>query len=144
MKKIMCDESERQRRLGPATRQRLTNVHSAQSEVNAVQSSSVKDKVPKTDVIQQLTEKLEQLTGMVELMRQSMQTPVAGQFSYNGKGRGDRRREKTYGCDKCVEQNRPDCPHCFNCGEEGHRAVGCLKRSTRQGNWNRSLPRDKQ
>ncbi len=144
MKKIMCDESERQRRLGPATRQRLTNVHSVQSEVNAVQSSSVKDKVPKTDVIQQLTEKLEQLTGMVELMRQSMQTPVAGQFSYNGKGRGDRRREKTYGCDKCVEQNRPDCPHCFHCGEEGHRAVGCLKRSTRQGNWNRSLPRDKQ
>ncbi len=57
MKKIMCDESERQRRLGPATRQRLTNVHSVQSEVNAVQSSSVKDKVPKTDVIQQLTEK---------------------------------------------------------------------------------------
>lgn len=143
MKKIMCDESERQRRLGPATRQRLTNVHSAQSEVNAAQSSSVKDKVPKTDVIQQLTEKLEHLTGMVELMRQSMQTPVTGQVSYNGKGRGDRKREKPYGCDKCVEQNRPDCSHCFHCGEEGHRAVGCLKRSTRQGNWNRSLPRDK-
>ncbi|KAG7497925.1 hypothetical protein JOB18_046129 [Solea senegalensis] len=34
MKKIMGYESERQRRLGPATRQRLTNVHSAQSEVN--------------------------------------------------------------------------------------------------------------
>lgn len=143
-KKVMCDESERQRRLGPATRQRLTNVHSAQSEVNAAQCPSVKEKAPKTDVIQQLTEKLEQLTSTVELMRQSMQTQVAGQFSHNGKGRGDRRREKPYGCDKCVEQNRPDCPHCFHCGEEGHRAVGCLKRPTRQGNWSRSLPRDKQ
>lgn len=144
MKKVMCDESERQRRLGPTTRQKLTNVHSAQSEVNAAQCPSVKEKVPKTDVIQQLTEKLEQLTSTVEFMRQSMQTQVAGQFNHNGKGRGDHRREKPYGYDKCVEQNRPDCPHCFLCGEEGHRAVGCLKRPPRQGNWSRSLPRDKQ
>ncbi|KAJ8008316.1 hypothetical protein DPEC_G00103570 [Dallia pectoralis] len=144
MKKIMCDESERQRRLGPNTRQRLTNVHSAQSEVNAAQCPSGKEKVPKTDTIQQLTEKLDQLTSMVELMRHSMQTQVTGQFSHNWKGRGDRRREKPYGCDKCVEQNRPDCPHCFHCGEEGHRAVGCLKKPTGQGNWSRSLPRDRQ
>lgn len=84
MKKIMCDESERQRRLGPATRQRLTNVHSAQSEVNAVQCPGVKEKVPKIAVIQQLKEKLEQLTKMVELMRQSMQTQATGQFSHKG------------------------------------------------------------
>lgn len=145
MKKIMSDESERQRRLGPATRQRLTNVHSAQSEVNAAQCPIVKEeKKPKTDMIQQLTEKVEQLTSMVELMKQSMQTRTAEQLSHSGKGRGDRRREKPYGCDKCVQQNRPDCPHCFHCGEEGHRAVGCLKKPTRQGNWNRSLSRDKQ
>ncbi|KAE8291518.1 hypothetical protein D5F01_LYC08868 [Larimichthys crocea] len=144
MKKIMCDKSERQRRLGPAICQRLTKVHSAQSEVNAAQCPGVKEKVPKPDVIQQLTEKLEQLTSMVDLMKQSMQTQAAGQFSHNGKGKGDRRREKPYSCDKCVEQNRPDCFHCFHCGEEGHRAVGCLKRPTRQGNWSRSLPRDKQ
>lgn len=145
MKKVMSDESERQRRLGPATRQRLTNVHSVQSDVNAVQCPTGKEeKKAKTDMIQQLTEKVEQLTNMVELMKQSIQTQTTGQVSYSGKGRGDRRRERPYGCDKCVEQNRPDCPHCFHCGEEGHRAVGCLKKPTRQGNWSRSLPRDKQ
>ncbi|ROL50013.1 hypothetical protein DPX16_5772 [Anabarilius grahami] len=84
----------------------------------AASCPSVKEKAPKTDVIQQLTEKLEQLTSTAELMRQSMQTQVEGQFNHNGKGRGDRRREKPYGCDKCMEQNRPDCPHCFHCGEE--------------------------
>lgn len=147
MKKIMSDESERQRRLGTATRQRLTNVHSAQSEVNAVQCPSGKEeKKPKTDMIQQLTEKVEHLTSMVELMKQSIQTQThnAEQVSHSGKGRGDRRRERPYGCDKCVEQKHLDCPHCFHCGEVGHRAVGCLKKPTRQGNWGRSLQRDKQ
>lgn len=50
----MSDESGRQRRLGPATHQRLTTVHRA--EANAVQSPGVKEesveKKSKTDVIQ--------------------------------------------------------------------------------------------
>lgn len=83
MKRIMRDESERQQRQRPVTRQRLTNVHSAQSEVNAAQCLSVKEKVPKTDVIRQLAEKLEQLTSTFELMRQSMRTQGTGQFSHN-------------------------------------------------------------
>jgi len=85
MKRVMSDESERQRRLGPFTRQRPTNVHSAQVEANAVQSPIVKEenmgKKPKTDMIQQLTEKVEKLTNLVELMQQSIQTQKPEQIS---------------------------------------------------------------
>lgn len=148
MKKVMSDESERQRRLGPITRQRPTIVHSAQSEMSSTQSSTVKEenasKKPKADTIQQLTEKVEKLTNLVELMQQSIQTQKIEQLSNSKKGRTENRRERPYGCKQCVEQQRPDCSHCFHCGEEGHRAVGCLKKPTLQGNWNRSLPGDRQ
>lgn len=42
-------------------------------------------------------------------------------------------QKKTFLCSKCSEQNLKDCSHCFVCGESGHRAVGCLKRSKNQG-----------
>ena len=139
MKKVMSDESERQRRLGPVSRQKSTNVHSAEAEVAAAQASpNVKEessgKKPKTDMIQQLTEKVEKLTSLVELMQQQTQDRT---------GKPDRKRDRPFGCDKCVEQNLPKCPHCFYCGEEGHRSVGCLKKPPRQGNWSRSLQGDK-
>lgn len=148
MKKVMSDESERQRRLGPSFRQRQANAHSVQLEATAAPCSNVKEesstKKPKTDMIQQLTEKVEKLTSMVEFMKQSMQTQKSEPDTHPFQGKVDNRKGKPYCCDKCVEQNRPECFHCFSCGEEGHRAVGCLKRPTRQGNWSRSLSGDKQ
>lgn len=68
----MSDESERQKRLGPAIHQRLTNVHSVQLDVNAAQCPTVKEESSgkKPKMIQQLTEKVEKLTSMVELMKQ--------------------------------------------------------------------------
>lgn len=71
-------------------------------------------KKPMADMIQQLTEKVEKLTNLVELMKQSIQTQQSGQVIHSSKGRADHRREKSYGCDKCVEQHRPDCTHCFH------------------------------
>ena len=149
MKKVMSDESERQRRLGPVSRQKATNVHSAEVEVTAAQCPpSVREessgKKPKPDMIQQLTEKVEKLTSLVELMQQSIQPQKTEQQTQGKAGKTDRQRERPYGCSKCVEQNLPNCPHCFHCGEEGHRAVGCLKKPPRQGNWNRSLQGGKQ
>lgn len=89
--KIMSDESGRQRRLGPATRQRLTIVQSAQAEANAVQSPGVKEesveKKSKTDVIQQLTDKVEKLTSLVEVMQQSIQTQKLEQFRHAQRGK---------------------------------------------------------
>lgn len=50
--------------------------------------------------------------------------------------------KRTAICPKCTEQNLQDCSHCVVCGESGHRAVGCLKRTKFQGNWNRPLSRE--
>lgn len=150
LKKVMSDESERQRRLGPVTRPRPTSVHSAVAEPNAAQSLATKEDTEKkrtnkkTDMIQQLADKVEKLTNMVEHMQQSLQAQKAEQANRYVTGKVSHQREKRYACVKCLEENRPNCPHCFYCGEEGHRAVGCLKKSSRQGNWSRSLSRDKQ
>lgn len=143
----MSDENERQRRLGPASRQKPMNVHSAQVEANAAQYPSTNESIgkkPQVDLIQQLTEKVEKLTSLVESMQKSVQIQASEQNSRPPKDKRDNKRERQYGCTKCLEQNRPDCTHCFHCGEEGHRAVGCLKKSTRPGNWSRSLPGDRQ
>lgn len=149
MKKVMSDESERQRRLGPASRQKSTNVHSAEVGITAAQCPpNVREessgRKPKPDMIQQLTEKVEKLTSLVELMQQSIHPQKTEQQTQARTGKTDRQRDRPYGCSKCVEQNLPNCPHCFHCGEEGHRAVGCLKRPPRQGNWSRSLQGGKQ
>lgn len=146
--RTMKDENERQRRLGPTIRHKPTNVHSAQVEANAAQSLSVKEengeKKPKMDVIQDLTEKVEKLTSLVEIMQQSIYKQKSEQASYPRRGRMDSKKDKPYGCDKCVELNLLDCNHCFYCGENGHRAVGCLKNPKHQGNYRRSLPGDRQ
>lgn len=148
MKKIMSDESERQQRLGPSNRHRQKNVHSAQVEVDLVQSPGARDessgKKSKTDVIQQLTDKVEKLTSLVESMQQLINNQNSEQGDCTAHAKTHKKRGKPYGCAKCVEHDCPDCTHCFHCGEEGHRAVGCLKKPKHQGNWSRSLSGDKQ
>ncbi|TWW53373.1 hypothetical protein D4764_0192280 [Takifugu flavidus] len=46
-------------------------------------------------------------------------------------------------CSNCVQQGKMSCPHCFVCGQAGHRAVGCLQRRT-SGNGMRSLEKGSQ
>ncbi|KAK9528453.1 hypothetical protein VZT92_012612 [Zoarces viviparus] len=46
-------------------------------------------------------------------------------------------------CRDCVQQGKRSCPHCFVCGQAGHRAIGCLK-SKMSGNGLRSLERGSQ
>ena len=145
--KIMSDESERQRRLGPATRQRTTNVHSAVvEEASIAQCSTVKEESSgkkqstgkQGDMIKDLTDKVEKLTTLVELMQQQRSTPTQKPEQAR-----QNKRDRPFGCPNCVKDNRTDCKHCFYCGSEDHRLAGCLKRPPRQGNWNRSLSGDK-
>lgn len=44
---------------------------------------------------------------------------------------------------ECVYQCNTNCSHCFRCGQEGHRAMGCLK-NKRQGKGEGSLGRGSQ
>lgn len=145
--RITSEESERQKRIGSSRRQTTTNAHCAQLELNAIQESSKQEvSVPKskTDPIKELTAKVNELTSLVEAMRQHRQPRPSDLVNPYSQNKMRVRRDKPYGCPTCVEQNRPDCCHCFSCGEEGHRAVGCLKRQKNQGNVNRSLQRGTQ
>ncbi|XP_031725978.1 uncharacterized protein LOC116395901 [Anarrhichthys ocellatus] len=142
--KITTEESERQQRLGPTPHQTQTNVRSAQFGASTTQEQGAKQQITEhaagMDIIQQLSAKIEALTRVVDSMKQPIQplkTEQTCQFST--RNMTNPRRERTNGCPRCVEQGLSNCNHCFYCGEEGHRAVGCLKKPKHQGNWSRSL-----
>lgn len=147
MMKITNIENERQRRLGSVVKQKQISVNSTELKAATVQGSSTKKDVPdkqsKTDVLQQLTEKVEELMNKVELLQrpQQIQNP---ECCHHCQVKVDQRKTRPNSCANCLEQNRPGCPHCFYCGEDGHRAVGCLKKPKRPENWSRFLPWDKQ
>ncbi|RXN36861.1 hypothetical protein ROHU_002578 [Labeo rohita] len=147
--KISSEENERMKRLGSSRRQTVTNAHSAQLESDvektlSTKSESVesKSKQTKPDPLRELTTKEEELTRLVETMQKQNQHQVTHNGRQSSQNRTPSRRGKPYGCPSCVEQDRQDCKHCFTCGEEGHRAAGCLKRPKRQGNSIRALERD--
>lgn len=138
--KIISDENEHQRRLGQVTRHRPAQ---AQSAVIEMKDKMAKEKQT-SQTIQQLAAQVETLTNMVATL---MERKAANASSYRHQPSTNQNttpQKKTFLCPKCTEQNLQDCSHCFVCGEPGHRAVGCLKRSKNQGNWDRSLPRDSQ
>lgn len=144
--KITSDESERQRRLGSTSRQKQTAAHSAQVEAEPVKESNSKketaDRKSKTDNVQQLAERIDVLTKLVDSLAETVQKDHACRCSSPKPQMV--RKERPYGCPKCREKGSQDCKHCFYCGDEGHRAVGCLKKTKRQGNENRSLKGDNQ
>lgn len=145
--KIMSDENDRQRRLGSATRPRPTNIHSVQVEANAVQHAGVQEgqgKSPSADVIQQLTDKVEKLTSLVEALQKSTQLKPPEQHNQSLKKKRESKREQRNVCVKGFDQNRSDCTHCFSCGGDGHRAIGCVQKPMRQGNGGRFLPGNRQ
>ncbi|XP_061882771.1 uncharacterized protein LOC133633945 [Entelurus aequoreus] len=144
--KITSDESERRRRLGSLPRQKQTAAHSAQMEVEPAKESNPKketgDRKTKTDNVLQLTERIDVLTKLVDSLAATVEKDRACRCSSPKPQAG--RKERQYGCPKCLEKGLQDCKHCFYCGEEGHRAVGCLKKPKRQGNESRLLKRDSQ
>lgn len=150
MMKITSTENERQRRLGPAVKQKQVNVHSTELVevgVAGAQGSGAKkdapDKQQNVNVLQQLTEKVTELMAKVELLQKPQHTH-SFEPCHHCKTHAEQKRPKSNSCTNCLAQNLPRCTHCFYCGEDGHRAVGCLKKPKRQENWSRSLQRDNQ
>lgn len=130
--KITSEEIERQRRLGPTPRQNQTTVCSATLYKDKMVSNSTENTVG-MDIIQLSTK-------VVDSMKQPIQPQQSEKVCQCSQRKMPTpRRERTHGCSRCVEQGLPNCNHCFFCGEEGHGALGCLKRLKRQGNWIRSL-----
>ncbi|XP_038128754.1 uncharacterized protein LOC119774984 [Cyprinodon tularosa] len=150
MMKITSTENERQRRLGSGVKQKQVSVHSTELvevEVAAAQGNGAKkdapDKQPKANALQLLTEQVAELMTKVEQLQRPQQI-YSSEPCHHCKARVERTKPKSNSCANCLAQNLPGCTHCFYCGENGHRAVGCLKKPKRQENWSRSLQRDNQ
>ncbi|KAL2083705.1 hypothetical protein ACEWY4_021478 [Coilia grayii] len=160
--KIINDENEHQRRLGQGPRQKTAHAHSVQRD-GGDRPVDTRD----SESIQQLNAKVEALTNMVAALMdqqtavmaaphsgtpaphlpahhrplpapQPLQTPPPTSTSSAMK------RGKAPICTSCSQQSLQSCSHCFVCGDTGHRAIDCLKRSQQQGNASRSLTRDTQ
>lgn len=95
------------------------------------------------DSIKQLTARIDALTNLVENLQHFMAVRERGCQGSTSQ-RVSRQVNRLRCCRRCTEEGRQDCAHCFICGEEGHRAAGCLRRPQWQGNEIRPLQRDNQ
>lgn len=151
--KTTNEESERKRRLGRSTRPKTAHVQS--SEINTSEMSKEgcnANTNAKDELLHQLSAQVQALTQVVSSLQSN--APATGKQSTSdaqpqctcqcpNKQSRQLRKERPYGCPNCIASSRTDCNHCFVCGEEGHRAVGCLKRPKPSGNAPRSWQGDK-
>ncbi|XP_029687631.1 uncharacterized protein [Takifugu rubripes] len=130
--KSTSEETERLRRLGTVAKNRPVTVSPAQLDC----SDSTKQTRVDTELqanraaIEELTAQVSSLTKqLAQVVRPAdTATPVnthsatAQPMPPTSEARGR--------CSNCVQQGKMSCPHCFVCGQAGHRAVGCLQRRT--------------
>ncbi|KAK6475935.1 hypothetical protein HHUSO_G23929 [Huso huso] len=141
--KITSEESERQRRLGQVSRNKMAHAHSAQLEGNAEKlGKEVVDSKRTCRTMEELSAQVAALSSMIDTLKNSQQSGHSCQC--NTSTLQTLKKESHRVCPNCVKQGTTNCNHCFACGEEGHRAVGCLKSPGKSGNGSRSLRRDKQ
>lgn len=141
--KITSEESERQRRLGQVSRNKMAHAHSAQLEGNAEKvGKEAVDSKRTCRTIEELSAQVAALSSMIDTLKNSQQSGHSCQC--NASTLQTLKKESRRVCPNCVKQGTTNCNHCFACGEEGHRAVGCLKSPGKSGNGSRSLRRDKQ
>lgn len=102
----------------------------------------------KDKTIHTLTAQAEALTQTIDSLKQlrtqtqAPEQPCSPVYKYSSDKARSQRKQRPYGCPQCVEQGLPSCSHCFACGEEGHHAVGCLRKSKQPVNGLRSRQRD--
>ena len=150
--KTTTEESERKRRLGRSSTRKVTQAHSAHADPDRRQQTEAQISTTmssRDDTIQRLSTQVEALTQAMEALKQmvtQVQTPEqrtpSTHYCNSDSSRPLKKAQKPYGCPSCITQAAPNCSHCFVCGEEGHRAVGCLKRPKQSGNGTRSRQRD--
>ncbi len=137
---IASDESERQRRLGQPPRPRVSNALSAQCESGRGKDADCNRQNDQTETIRRLSAQIEALTKTVESLAKARTTE--GQCKVTDSQLQGKQRRRM--CPKCSAQDVTSCSHCFACGEDGHRAVGCLRREKVSGNDQRPLRRGDQ
>ena len=150
--KTTNEESERKRRLGRGTRPKAAHVQSSETNTSEVSKERCNvDTKAKDKLLHQLSAQVQALTQVVSSLQPN--APAAAKQSTSdprpqctcqcpNKQSRQLRKERPYGCPS-IASSRTDCNHCFASGEEGHHAVGCLKRRKPSGNAPRSWQGDK-
>jgi len=142
--KSTSEEADRLKRLGTATKTRPVIVSAAQTEQTDQTKSTTVDSELRANraAILELTAQVASLTKHFAQAVKPTEpvNPVSpGPPSTRPSSRPQTSTTETRGrCHDCVQRNIRSCPHCFICGQEGHRAVGCLKKKA-SGNERRSL-----
>jgi len=141
--KTTTEESERKRRLGRNSALKVSQAHAANIEPREKTKDNVKvNQINNDSTLQRLSAQVEALTQAMESLK-AMTSLVSLPEQRTSKPQPERKPQRERkSCQNCSSQANPDCNHCFVCGEEGHRAVGCLKRTKPSGNWRRSGQRD--
>nr|XP_020441120.1 uncharacterized protein LOC109951150 [Monopterus albus]XP_020441121.1 uncharacterized protein LOC109951150 [Monopterus albus] len=142
--KTTTEESERKRRLGRSSTPKVSHAHAANTEHKEKSKDDIKvSHTDKDSTIQRLSAQVEALTQAMESLKAfTAQVTMPARKDSLLKPQTERRVQRPKSCENCASQGNPTCHHCFACGEEGHRAVGCLKRNKPSGNWRRSGQRD--
>lgn len=146
--KSASEEAERLKRLGHVSKTRPLTVSVAQ------QDSCDSDRQSKVDAelqanraaIKELTAQVSSLTKHLAQMPQRTDCPLpvsCGDPDSSPTYPPIQTTEKRGKCKDCADKGKATCPHCFSCGQAGHRAVGCLQRRV-SGNGRRPLERGNQ
>ena len=144
MTKSTTEEKGRLKRLGTVAKTRPVTVNAAQHDMTELTNQTKVDSELKAnrDVINELTAQVSSLTKHLAQMAKTTEDVKSG-------GPGTQSRPQppvtdTRGrCKECVQNSNMSCPHCFICGQAGHRAIGCLQKKL-SGNGKRSLERGSQ
>lgn len=138
--KATSEESERHRRLGSTPRAKQFSAHVAHVDEGKAKLTKreVADQKSTADTVKQLEEKIDALTRVVDSLAEKMKKESSSSMARPAATK----TERLYACSTCSQVGSKNCNHCFSCGEEGHRAIGCLKRPKQPGNEGRLLRRD--
>lgn len=130
--KSTSEETDRMRRLGAVAKARSLTVSTAQHTSSGQNDQSKADHVDSElqanrAAIMELTVQVSSLTKSLAQMVKPTENMTSTNFSPPGYHPAPT-LEARGRCQNCVQRNNLSCPHCFICGQEGHRAIGCLQR----------------
>lgn len=148
--KAAAEEAERQKRLAAASKPKyptasVSQLHDGEPDIQTGQRDVDSEIQASRSAIMELTAQVSALTKNVEKMLSPDRTMAKHQSGSSPANQKTTQRNENKGkCSSCIEQGNERCTHCFTCGQEGHRSVGCLNKRSRSGNGQRSLARDTQ
>lgn len=142
----VSEDTERQNRLGQVHKQKAVGVHAVQEDNDRHNSVQMQAEVKANRTA------IHELTIQVSSLARSLEkalTPVVSVATENtcttlSHPKQSTKPEIKGKCQQCVAEGNDSCTHCFRCGQEGHRAIGCLLKNNPSGNQVRSLGRDHQ